>query len=378
MNSKPGPLDGLIVLDLTRALAGPYCTMTLGDLGAEIWKAEDPTRGDDSRGYLPIMDGESGYFASFNRNKKSFLCDLRTPEGRDRIRALAARADVLVENFTPGTMDRWGLGAETLRETRPELIYCSISGFGQGEGPRPAFDIIAQALGGLMALNGHPQTPPTRLGSSLGDIGAGLFAANAICAALYRRSVTGRGDRIDVAMTDSVFALLENAVARAQWEPEPPTRRGSTHPSAAPYDAYPASDGWIVLGCATRPTWERLCNAMGRPDMIGDPRFADNAARVANLEALTGAIAAWTGTRTEREAVALLTEAGVPAAPVAGIDELLDDPRLIARDMLVETTLANGRTLRLPGCPMRFTETGSGIRLRPPLVGEQDEEIPRE
>jgi crotonobetainyl-CoA:carnitine CoA-transferase CaiB-like acyl-CoA transferase len=227
-----------------------------------------------------------------------------------------------------------------------------------------------------MALNGHPDNPPTRVGSSLGDIAAGMFAANAVCAALYRRSVTGRGDRIDVAMVDSVFAILENNLARAQMEEEPPTRRGSSHPSAAPYDVYPSADGWIVLGCATPPTWVRLCAVMGRPDLAEDPRFSDNAARVRNPPDLTEAISAWSRALPSDEAVRLRTDAGGPAARIREVRELLDDERLAARGLIVPVTLASGREIRLPGCPMRFAEAGTGIRIRPPRLGEQDREIP--
>ncbi|EFQ22928.1 L-carnitine dehydratase/bile acid-inducible protein F [Aminomonas paucivorans DSM 12260] len=375
-----GPLEGVLVLDLSRALAGPYCTMVLGDLGATVLKAEVPGRGDDSRGYLPLEDGQSGYFATFNRNKRSFTLNLRAPEGQDLCRRLARRADVLVENFSPGTMEGWGLGHEALREENPRLVYCSISGFGQTgpESSKLAFDITAQARGGLMGLTGFPDAPPTRVGSSLGDIATGMFAANAVCAALYRRSVTGRGDRLDLAMVDSVFAILENALVRAQLEPLPPGRMGSAHASAAPYDVYPTADGWLVLGCATRPTWERLCAVMERPDLADHPLFATNEARIAHLVELTETLSAWTRTLPTDEAVALLEASQVPAAPVRGVAELLGDKQLAARDMLVPSSLPGGREVLLPGCPMHFAENPSGIRLAPPLLGEHNDLVHRE
>lgn len=372
-----GPLEGVRVLDLTRALAGPYCTMLLADLGAEVLKAERPGHGDDSRGYLPLVGKESGYFATVNRNKASFTLNLKLPEGQEICRRLATQVDVLVENFTPGTTASWNIDYPSLSALNPRLIYCSISGYGQ-TGPdanKPAFDITCQARGGLMSVTGTPETGPLRVGSSIADIATGLFSANAICAALYRRTFTGHGDFIDVGMTDCVFSILENAVARAQMEGRAPQLIGSRHPSAAPYDVYPSKDGFLAIACVTESTWRSLCKAIGKPDLATDPSFKTNADRMAHLEELTHIISSWTRSFSTEEAVSHLEEWDVPCSAVYNVRQLLTDSQLLARNMLPEVELANGYRLKLPGNPMKFTNYPEGSFERSPLLGEQNGKV---
>lgn len=372
-----GPLEGVRVLDLTRALAGPYCTMLLADLGAEVLKAERPGHGDDSRGYLPFAGKESGYFATVNRNKASFTLNLKLPEGQEICRRLATQVDVLVENFTPGTTARWNIDYPSLSTLNPRLIYCSISGYGQ-TGPdahKPAFDITCQARGGLMSITGTPETGPLRVGSSIADIATGLFSSNAICAALYRRTFTGRGDFIDVGMTDCVFSILENAVSRAQMEGRAPQLIGSRHPSAAPYDVYPSKDGFLAIACVTESTWRSLCKAIGKPDLATDPSFKTNANRMAHLEELTHIISSWTRSFSTEEAVSHLEEWDVPCSAVHNVQQLLTDSQLLARNMLPEVELANGYRLKLPGNPMKFATYHEGSFERSPLLGEQNEKV---
>lgn len=370
-------LAGIKVVDLSRLLTGPYCTMNLADLGADVIKVEVPGRGDDARLFGPFHNGESGYFMTLNRNKRSVTLDLRQKEGQEVLRDLIVEADVLLENFTIGTMDNWGIGYESLREINPRLIFASITGFGQF-GPyaeRVAFDAIAQAMGGLMSITGYPDNPPTRVGTSLGDINAGNFMTIAILAALLQRSRTGEGQRIDISMHDCIFAILENAVVRYTMTGQNPTRIGSRHASVAPYDVFQAQDGFVIIACANEATWQRLCKAMGQPELISHERFLLNDNRAQNIKELSDLINAWTGKLELAAILEVLQQNAVPAAPILTIGDLAGDPHISARRMLVETEHPVAGKVRIPGIPFKMSASPDAIERPAPVLGQHTEEV---
>lgn len=350
------PLDGVTVIDLTRVLAGPYATMVLADLGARVIKVEAPGTGDDARAFPPFVDGESAYFASVNRGKESIALDLKVPADRAVFEALLERADVLAENFRPGALARLGYGFDALHARFPRLILASTSGFGQTgpEAARPAYDVIVQAMGGIMSVTGHAGQPPVRVGTSLGDIVAGLFTVVGIEAALLKRARTGRGTHVDVAMFDCQLAILENAIARLQVTGEDPGPLGSRHPSITPFQALMAADGPIVVAAGNDALFERLAEALGMAELAADPRFATNAARTANQSALEALLEARLASAPAAHWLERLGAAGVPAGPVNRISDALAMEQVAARTMLVETALPNGRPLRVAGNPVKL------------------------
>jgi CoA:oxalate CoA-transferase len=351
----PGPLDGLTVLDLSRVLAGPYCTMLLADLGATVIKVEHPEGGDEARGFLPFIGGQSAYFAAVNRGKQSIALDLGQAEDRAIFERLLARADVLVENFRPGVMDRLGYGGATLLARWPRLVVASISGFGQ-HGPyreRGAYDLIVQAMSGLISLTGHPGQPPVRAGTSFGDLAASVFAANGIQAALLRRVRTGCGGLVDVAMFDCQVALLENAIARFQASGEVPQPMGARHSGTAPFDAFQAADGWLVITAGGDALFQRLATVLERPAWCDDPRFAGRAPRVEHQAALKALIEERLATAPVAHWLALLQAAGVPAGPIQDIAQLMADPQLAHRGLLAPV---DGLALHAAHTPIRFDE----------------------
>lgn len=361
------PLAGLLVVDLTRVLAGPYATMLLSDLGARVIKVESPGGGDDARAFPPFVDGESAYFASINRGKESIALDLKAPPDRAIFEALLARADVLAENFRPGALARLGYGWDRLHARHPRLILASTSGFGQ-TGPhasRPAYDMIVQAMGGIMSVTGHAGQPPVRVGTSLGDIVAGLFTVIGIEAALLQRARTGQGCQVDVAMLDCQIAILENAIARYLVTGEDPGPLGSRHPSITPFQAYRAADGPMVIAAGNDSLFGAMADAVGLPDLKADPRFASNAQRTANWEALEALLEAHFAQQPAAHWLALLAEAGVPAGPVNRISQALAEPQVAARAMLVETALPNGRPLRVAGNPVKLSGVADPPTRRP-------------
>jgi crotonobetainyl-CoA:carnitine CoA-transferase CaiB-like acyl-CoA transferase len=376
-----GPLDGLTVLDFSRVLAGPYCTMQLADLGARVIKIEQPGRGDDTRAWGPPFVGvESAYFLSVNRNKESLALDLKHPRARAVLDALVARADIAVENFRPGTMERLGLGWDNLRARHPRLIYCSISGFGQ-TGPRrleAGYDAMVQAEGGLMSITGAADGPPFRLGVAIADIATGLFAVQGILAALYARERTGRGQRIDVAMLDTVTALLTYQAASALATGATPARMGNRHPSIAPYDTFAAADGDFVLAVGNDDQFRRLCGVLRGPELAADARFATNPERVRHYAALRaeleGRLAAW----RRDDLLKSLTAAGVPNGAVRTVSEALADPQLAARDMIVPLEHLTSGTIRVIGTPVKLSDTPASIRTAPPALGQHTAAILRE
>lgn len=334
------PLEGILVLDVTRVLAGPFCSLVLGDLGATVVKVEKPGRGDESREFPPhAADGTSAYFASVNRGKRSVCIDLATPGGAGVFRTLARQADVIVENFRPGTMDRWGVGWDALSASNAGLIWCAISGFGE-KGPRsplPAYDIVIQAMSGFMSITGEENGPPVRAGSSIADLAAGLYGAVAVCAAIAdrERSPGRHGRFLDVAMLDSMVSLLENAVVRTSLEGIAPGRIGSRHPAITPFQPFETSDGTIVVAAGHDQLFRRLCEEVGRPELADEPRFLSVASRTANHATLDSVLAPLFRTRGRDEWLGRLEAAGIPCGPVNDVAEVLADPGLAARDMFI-------------------------------------------
>ncbi len=353
-----GPLSGLLVVDLTRVLAGPYATMLLSDLGARVIKVEAPGSGDDSRAIGPFAGpGDSAYFTSVNRGKESVALDLKVPADRALFEALLARADVLVENFRPGAMERLGYGFEALHARFPRLIYAAASGFGH-TGPdrlRPAYDLIVQAMGGIMSITGHPGTEPTRVGTSLGDITAGLFTVIGIEAALIDRARTGKGQKVDVAMLDCQIAILENAIARLQVTGESPGPLGSRHPSITPFQAFACQDRPIVIAAGNDALWAGCCRALGLEALADDPRFASNESRTTHSEALAAAVGARLLTAPAAHWLEVLGAAGIPAGPLNTVGEALAMPQVAARNMLVQTATPAGRALKVAGNPVKLS-----------------------
>ena len=377
----PGPLDGVRVLDLTRALAGPYCSLMLGDMGADVVKVELPGSGDETRAWgPPFIDGESSYFLSINRNKRSLTLDLKQPDGREILRKLAARSDVLVENFRPGTMARLGLGYEEAARLNPGLVYCSISGFGQ-TGPRsgqPAYDQILQGMGGGMSLTGPAAGPPSKFGIPIGDIAAGMFGAYAVACALYARQQTGRGQWIDTSMLGGQVALLTFQAGRYFATGTPPGLGGNRHPSIAPYETFEASDGYVNVACGNEGMWQRFCNALGLDDLLQDPRFASNADRVADREPLSARIQERMGDLTVAEVVARLEAAEVPCGPVYDLAEVFDDPQTRHLELRRPVRHPAVGEISVTGFPWRLSETPAEVRIPPPTLGEHTEAVLRE
>ena len=371
------PLSGLRVLDVSRMLAGPFCTALLADLGAEVIKVEAPGRGDDARHFAPFQGGESAYFMLINRGKKSVTLNLKDPRGLSAFNRLAETVDVVVENFRPGVAARLGVGYESLRGINPRLIYASISGFGQ-DGPlsqRPAYDIIAQAMSGLMSMTGAPDGPPTRVGESYGDLCAGLFASWGILAALQGRAKTGRGQHLDIAMTDSLFSMMVTALSLQLYGDEPPRRIGNRHPMSAPYDAYPAEDGHIIIASANDTIFARFSRAIGRPELASDPRFDSESRRAANEPVLRDIIAGWTGARSVAEAVAALDAAGVPAAPVLSVAEAVASEHVRTRGLLAAARHPVAGEIRLVRQPVQFSGAPRQDPAPAPTLGQHTDEL---
>lgn len=352
-----GPLSGITVVDLTRVLAGPFCTLVLADLGARVIKVERPDRGDDARSIGPFIGERSAYFMSLNRGKESIALDLQDEAERRIFERLLDGADVMVENFRPGALDRLGLGWEELHARHPRLILASTSGFGQTgpERARPAYDVVVQAMGGMMSITGQPGAPPTRVGTSIGDLGAGLFTAVGVIAALHARTRSGQGMRVDVSMLDCQVALLENAIARFQATGDPPGPLGSRHPSITPFQAYRARDAYLVIAAGNDALFRRLSELLGRPDWPDDPRFSDNRARTENAEALERQVEALLVREDAATWLARLGEAGIPCAPIRHVGELFTDPQVRARNMLVKVRDPRAGLLELPGNPVKLS-----------------------
>lgn len=368
----PGPLAGIKVIDLTRVLAGPFATQSLGDLGAEVLKIEPPESGDETRHFPPFIDGESHYFLGINRNKKSLVVDLQQEAGKEILRRLVARADILVENYRPGVMDRLGLSYTALAEINPRLIYCAISGFGLS-GPlrdKPSFDIVTQALSGALSVNGERGRMPVKLGIPLGDMVGGVFGPQAILAALYERQRTGKGRLIDISLYDGLIGMLGYFAQLAFITGEDPPPMGSSHPNIVPYGSFPAADGSIIIAVLSERFWGNLCSALERPDLAADPRYATPALRRDARDDIDRIIADITRTRTVAEWETRLREADVPHSPVLGVTAALASPHALARDMVVEVAHATIGPIKLVGRPVKFPGAPQPPVSAPPVFGQ--------
>ncbi len=374
-----GWLEGTRVLDVSRVLTGPYCTLMLADLGAEVIKIEMPEKGDDTRAWgPPFLGGESAYFLSVNRNKKSVTVNLKAPEGREVVLKLAAQSDVFLENFAPGVAQRLGLGYEDVRAVNPRMVYCSISGFGQ-DGPYrdvPAYDIILQGMGGLQGITGEPGQAPVRIGVAVADIAGGMFAAYAIVAALFRREKTGAGERIDVSLLETQLAWLTYMSGYYFATGEDPERAGSRHPTIVPYQAFSTTDGFLNVAAGNDEIFRRLCEAIGRPELATDPRFATNPKRVENRLELEPLLERILAARTTSEWMGILTRHTVPAGPVYRLSEIVRDPQVAARKMVLSLRHPTAGTIRQFAPPFRATEN-RGPHVPPPLLGQHTEEVLR-
>ncbi|HZV52817.1 MAG TPA: CoA transferase [Candidatus Dormibacteraeota bacterium] len=371
----PLPLEGFRVLDLTHALAGPYCTMLLGDLGADVIKVEPPG-GDHARRWgPPFVDGESAYFLSVNRNKRSVVLDLKHEPARDAAIALALISDVVVENHRPGALARLGLGVEELRARKPELIYASISGFGQGRPTLAGYDQIVQGTSGLMSITGSPDGPPTRAGIPVGDIMAGMFTAHAILAALLERQRTGGGRTVDVALNDSLLAVMTHHAGRYFATGQAPGREGNYHPTIAPYGTFATRDGHLNIAVGSDEQYRRFCEALEAPELGSDPRFATNADRQAVRAELTIEIERRLARRTSGEWLARLEAAGIPAGPIHDLAAAFSDPVAVERGMRVEVEHPTAGRVSQVGSPWKLDGASSPVRLPPPLLGQHTAEV---
>ena len=373
-----GALEGVTILDLTRVLSGPYCTMLLADMGARVIKIEHPEHGDDTRGWgPPFLGDESAYFLSVNRNKESVTLDFKHPKGRDVLNQLIEQVDVLVENFRPGTMKRAGFGYNDLAARLPNLIYASVSGFGQ-TGPRhtqPGYDAVLQAEGGLMSITGDADGPAYRLGVAISDITAGMFAAYGVVLALFARDRTGRGQMVDVGMLDAVSALLTYQAEIHLTTGVVPPRMGNRHPTITPYETFDASDGEFVVAVGNDEQWKRLCKVIDQPELGNDPHFNTNRARVAAHDQLQPLLAQVFKSRTRKVWIECLNEAGIPCGAVRNIAEVLADPQLAAREMIVSLNHPTVGPLKMLGVPTKLSDTPGAVRTPPPTLGQHTEYV---
>ena len=364
-------LEGLRVLDLSRVLAGPFSTMVLGDLGAEIIKIEQPGVGDDSRAFGPFIGEESSYFMSLNRGKKSITLNLKDDADRAVFIDLVKESDIVVENYRPGTMAKLGFEYEDLKKVNPRIIYAAISGFGHS-GPystRPAYDMIVQAMGGIMSITGEPGQAPVRVGSSIGDITVGILAA------VEARHTTGEGQKVDVAMLDCQVAILENAIARYLVNGEVPVPLGSRHPSITPFQAFPTKDYYVIMSAGNDALWAKLCNVMGTPELINDPKFATNRDRNDNVVELSEIISKISVTKTTAEWMDVLEKGGLPVGPINTVDKVVHDPQIEARNMIVEVEHPVAGKMKFAGNPIKLSATPGEVTVPAPTLGQHTDEI---
>ncbi|MFC7050936.1 CaiB/BaiF CoA transferase family protein [Emcibacter nanhaiensis] len=375
--SWAGPLQGVRVLDFTRVLAGPAAALALADLGAEVIKLEPPGSGDETRTFPPFRDGESHYYIAINRGKKSIVVDLKSEAGVALVKDLAAKCDIVVENYRPGVMKRLGLDYETLSAINPRLIYCSISGFGMN-GPlcdRPSFDIVLQALSGALSVNGEPDGLPTKLGIPLGDLVGGINGPIAILGALYERTITGKGRLIDISLLDGLMGMLGYLAQLAFFNGEDPKPVGSQHPNLVPYGLFPAKDGSIIIACLTNAFWGRVCTAIDRPELAEDPRYDTLEKRRDSREEVNAIISEFTSERNVQDLVDLMTEHQVPNAPILGITDALSQPQAVAREMVVETEHKTLGKIPIVNRPFKFPGEQQPVPTAPPVLGQDTDDV---
>lgn len=377
-NLKRGALEGIRILDMTRVLAGPYCTLLLGDLGAEIIKIEVPGQGDDSRKFPPFIGRESAYFMNLNRSKQSLTLNLKATEGKAVFRDLVRCADVLIENFRPGTLDDLGVGYEVLKTINPNLVYSSISGFGHS-GPyreMPGYDIIGQAMGGIMSVTGWPDSPPTRTGTAIADILAGLCACIGILSSLVAIRNGGSGQKVDIALVDAVVSAMETIIQIYLVEQRIPQRTGNRYEFIYPYDTFRAADGWVVVAVGNNKLWEVFCGAIGCDHLLRDETYRDNYDRVKAHAEVKRVVEEWTGARTVREVVDFLLSKTIPCAPLYTVKEVVEDPHIAeARRMIREVEHPVAGRMKVIGSPINLSETPSEVRCPAPLLGQHSVEI---
>jgi CoA:oxalate CoA-transferase len=376
-----GPLSGITVVDLSRILAGPYCTFLMAEMGARVIKVEPPGKGDDAREYGPFREGKSTYFSSINRGKESIALDLKAGKDKRIFEALLAKADVLVENFRPGTMEKLGYGWEALHQRYPRLIYAAASGFGHS-GPlsrEPAYDMVVQGLGGIMSITGHPSQPPVRIGMSIGDIGAGLYTAVAVNAALVHREKTGDATKVDIAMFDCQLALLENAIMRYTVNGEIPGPLGARHPSITPFEAFETADGPMIVAAGNDGLWLKLCEALGRSDLAAAPQYKTNDLRNQNQAGLKRELEAELKKAPRAQWLERLGRAGIPAGPINNVAQALQHPQVAARNMLITVADPVAGELKLAGNPLKFSAfTDPPTRVPAPALDADRERLLRE
>lgn len=375
---ESGVLAGVKVLDLTRVLAGPFCTMMLADMGAEVIKIEEPGKGDDSRQFGPFVKGESSYYMNLNRNKKGVTLNLKHPEGKAMFLRLVEQSDIVVENYRPGTMEKLGLGYEELSKVNPGLVYACVSGFGHF-GPykdRAGYDIIAQAMGGLMSTTGWPGGEPTRTGTAMGDVLAGLSITIGILGALRDRDLTGQGQKVDVALVDSVVASLEIINQIYLVTGKNPQRIGNRYESVYPYDSFAANDGSLVIACGNDKLFESLCKLMGKPELATDERFDRNPKRVQRHAELKPIVEEWTKGNSVDQNIELLLSTGIPAAPINTIERVVNDPHIAgAREMFVDIEHPKAGKLKITGSHLKFSRSRTSIKSPSPLLGQHNQEV---
>lgn len=377
-SSDREPLSGIRVLDLCRVVSGPFATMQLGDLGADIVKIEDPRQGDESRCYgPPFVGGESAYFLSVNRNKRSCAIDLKSPAGRDAVLDLASAADVVIENFRPGTLDKWGLGFDALRARKGDIILCSISGFGRtgADALRPGYDLILQGESGVMDITGDPKGPPTKVGTSIADLVTGLYASHSVLAALMRKSRTGEGGRVDVSMLDAMASLLTFNAGMYFATGESPRRRGNVHPTISPYEPFEASDGWINVGVANDKFWAAFCDVIGRPDLREDTRFETAPKRAASRNDLVAILAPIFARRSRADWLQALAAAGIPCGAIKSVGEVCETQQLTQRGMVQTVSHPAAGDVKFIARPTRFGDEPPAPSTPPPMLGEHTREV---
>ncbi len=378
---KGGALKGIRVLDLTRVLAGPFCTMLLGDMGAEIIKIEMQGQGDDSRRYPPFIGDQSAYFMNLNRNKKSIVLDLKKPQARQIFLDLVEKSDVVLENYRPGTMEKLGVGYETIKSRNPQIIYASISGFGHS-GPKkhlPGYDIVGQAMGGIMSVTGWPESPPTRTGTAIADVLAGLNACVGILTGLLAVQRGGPGQKVDIALVDSVVSAMETIIQIYLVEKRIPQRTGNRYEFIYPYDTFKAKNGWVIIAVGNNKLWEEFCHATGRPELLDDPAYLDNYDRVKAHEKVRALVEAWTGEQEVERIVEFLLSKKIPCAPLYTVKEVVEDEHIVtARRMIREIEHPVAGMIKVVGSPVNLSETPAEVVTPAPLLGEHTDAVLKE